>query len=540
MRPRLEVLRPVALSALAATLVAAVVLLPGSPASAADETLTGTVTWPAGAGPMSNGSLQLWQENGDDEWDVVAEAEIDPVDGSYSVTAPAGWYYAVASLDVGSDTRVDYVRGGVEVTTESVMDFQVPLVPVTVTMTDGDGDPAYADLTLDCPTDNYDDDPPDPSSRSRKSGIGTVTVWGVTGTVPCTLEASYDGTRQVRALELDDDGDEVDLVLESHLVSGTVGLPRGIPDEGYLSFDDSETGETLAYAYPDPADGTYSVRVPPGAYSVAANLSSDEEFYSTFRTLTVGADVVLDFEPVTTDLRVHVLDGTTPTSRKVELHCTADQGNTTLITVAVGDDVTLPGFPEPEWGYCLLDVYDENGTTAQRGYPYPRTPGPTEGTFFLDTGAFIHGDPQDAVDADGVDAQVEALGPRSGDGNQDGAYDYLQDNVTTLPALGRAPDSAAPFLTVVGPAGSSLGQVSTLTPPRSSTRHQQASRCPLAWRHSRCTMFRSARTRWSSCGRRGRRPSASPTTPSTTPTPAAGHCCPRTASRSAPTMWRSR
>ena len=52
-----------------------------------------------------------------------------------------------------------------------------------MTLTDGDGEPAYADLTLDCPEDNYDDDPPDSSSRSRKSGT-VLTVWGVTGTVP--------------------------------------------------------------------------------------------------------------------------------------------------------------------------------------------------------------------------------------------------------------------------------------------------------------------------------------------------------------------
>ena len=131
MGPRVEVLRYVELFALAAVLVAALAFYPGVPASAADETITGTVTYPGGAGAMSDGLFGLWQETGDDEWaewEPVAEVEIDPVDGSYSATAPAGWYYAVMSLRVGSDSRVQYVRG-VEVTAGAVANFQVPLVP---------------------------------------------------------------------------------------------------------------------------------------------------------------------------------------------------------------------------------------------------------------------------------------------------------------------------------------------------------------------------------------------------------------------------
>ena len=105
------------------------------------------------------------------------------------------------------------------------------------------------------------------------------------------------------------------------------------------------------------------MRVPPGTYNVGANLSSDDQWYSTYRTITVDADKVLDVEPVTTDLRVHVLDGSTPTSRTVELQCMADQGNTSLTTRAVGDDVTLAGVPDPEWGHpppkCLRRGRDD-------------------------------------------------------------------------------------------------------------------------------------------------------------------------------------
>jgi hypothetical protein len=71
---------------------------------------------------------------------------------------------------------------------------------------------------------------------------------------------------------------------------------------------------------------------------------------------------------------------------------------------------------------------------------------------------WLNGAPGSTNDGDSVSDLVEALAPNGGDGNGDGVPDYEQANVTSYPS------STGNYVTLVAPAGTTLGNVRTVDP----------------------------------------------------------------------------
>ena len=244
-------------------------------------------------------------------------------------------------------------------------------------------------------------------------------------------------------------------------MSGTVEFPFGPMESGTVSVHDAEGSSASTTV--DNLTGSFSLQAPvgPGQISVTAR-GADTSMH--LERATAGEADQGAFGVATVPLRVQVDDPSGDGAIPIEMECSRFSGanSAQLAHNAVGPDVTLAALPDAR--YCRVRFPDPDVFRTSR----PITVGPAGGeiTYFTDTEAIIHGDPDEAVDADGVDAQVEALGPESGDGNFDGIFDYHQDNVTTLPASGQAPDprDASTFLTVAGPTGTTLTDVSTQDP----------------------------------------------------------------------------
>ena len=105
---------------------------------------------------------------------------------------------------------------------------------------------------------------------------------------------------------------------------------------------------------------------------------------------------------------------------------------------------------------------------ASYGAEWVRVTGPLpagdELTMVVPAGSAFEGTADEPADTDGVSNLVEAQAPNGGDGNGDGTPDSEQANVTSLPAKDAAPGEAAAYVTVAGPPGSTLSEVSTIDP----------------------------------------------------------------------------
>jgi hypothetical protein len=448
------------------------------PASAEPVTVDVVVTAPSGA--IDHASVTLEQEFEDDEgysyWEYVADAGSNN-DGTFSITAEPGFYRAIFDASTrasGVETQLTW-RTYEQVEAGTTLTSSPALAPVTVSLTDGAGDPKLAEVSLACDEINFNENGEDVEgiTRSSAAASGTVTLWGLANTnEPCELTADYDGgVRQTQLLTLSgQEANTAAFTLESFVLTGSVTPPGDGPlTQASVTFD-GESGRTVGIAEVDLATGEYALRVPFGETYAFASAQRDGVWFSTSRRITVDGAETLDFDVETAELTVDVRDSAGPVSREVELHCfTNGDDQTHLTTRATGDHVSLAGLPQGDRTTCLLDVYDASGPRATRAFPRLEAGG-TEVTFYTDSGALIHGDPAEAVDDDGVPAQTEALAAHSGDGNDDGVFDYEQDNVTSLPAFGAAPEpDSSYFLTLAGPAGSSLAQVTTQDPAQLPT-----------------------------------------------------------------------
>ncbi|QIK64995.1 hypothetical protein G7072_00380 [Nocardioides sp. HDW12B] len=450
-------------------IVSSSLLLLGPPAHAAGPvTVDGTVTWIGG--PLDSGSISLveYTEFGIEPTGVGAQLSAS---GEFRFAADPGWHLARVNLSFPGDpegfpNRAEFLASlWVESGRSPVI--EAPMESFTVSLGGSAEQPVSGSATVACEQGSYTD---------NGYVLEVSSSWTVSGSTPLTLYVAITDWADCRVGATSDDGvrsrfrhfsmepgdtvpNEISFDLASRLVSGTVDFPFGAIDSGTVSVTNSEG--SLASTDIDTATGAFSLRAPVGAGSISASARGSNTRMDLERTIPGDAEnVTLSVDTV--PLQVYVVDPAGDGSIPIEMECSRFSGANRegLAHTAVGPDVTLEALPNAT--YCRVRFPDPDVWRTSR----PVTVGPDGGdvTYFTDTEALIHGDPDAAVDADGVDAQVEALGPESGDGNRDGVFDYLQDHVTTLPINGEDPNPRDPssFLTVVGPDESTLLDVSTL------------------------------------------------------------------------------
>ena len=252
-------------------------------------------------------------------------------------------------------------------------------------------------------------------------------------------------------------------------ISGTIDVPPGqVPryaDGLVVAY--SLSGEEAAIVHPDNT-GHYELRVLPGSYDLQFTTYLGESGYQATWTpdVTVTDDTVVNSSLPTVPVTINLVQDGPPTEHQMYLSCSRSEDETpprsnrqeTISTYAtVTSQVTMPGKPAADGWSCWIEQAEPYAAVEFR----PRA---TDNvwTLDLDTWLILEGSPSGSVDEDGVDDLVESRQPNRGDGNRDGIPDYRQDNVTSLPSMGDTPDS--PYLTVEGPAGTKLTQVSTSDP----------------------------------------------------------------------------
>jgi hypothetical protein len=458
-RRRLDVF--VVLLAVVATLAIAV------PAAAAEAgTVSGVVSLPPGA---LSGQVTLVSGG-----EPLATTEIG-ADGSYSVDAEPGTYslwfegsFAGPSERAVGSWRV--TRNGVEVSAAGVdLDVDVPIEPLAVTVVDTRGAAVPAVATLDCVQEVSTTSDRTSMTIMAGSGNGELAVYGfpvdeeLGDGSGCTLAVDTDYRAQERRAVVIRAGEDNQVTVEVPvvaMVTGTVSAPGGPATSGeVVAYDQS--GQKADSA-PLQAGGTYELGLRLGTYDFRLTATS-----SGRRMPTWVADVVVDDDttldgPASVPVLVHLVeeDGT-PAAADLFVECSqppATSAGSFYAGASGTGEVVLPALPtsggwQCQLGQVQLDSNDYFGRLTIRATD-------NELTLVVPTGSFFEGGLGSTGDADGVTDLVEALGPNGGDGNGDDVPDREQANVTSLPANGGSPGGA--YVTVAGPAGSSLVDVSTM------------------------------------------------------------------------------
>ena len=147
----------------------------------------------------------------------------------------------------------------------------------------------------------------------------------------------------------------------------------------------------------------------------------------------------IDLEPWTPGGQV----GTTPPSTAQLFRMTQFGASSTVLPALAGDN--------------RVQVQLASGALIEQLITTPPTGG--HATLVLSSPPlWLTGAPGTSNDGDSVSDLTEALAPNNGDGNGDGVPDYEQANVTSYPS------SAGSYVTLVAPAGTTLGNVRTVDP----------------------------------------------------------------------------
>ena len=484
---RLLVALTVALAALAAT---------SGPAAATPVTVTGSAV----SGTLTFDSINIFNPDGTHLTGAPVES------GTYTAELEPGTYvFVFAGRPTYSDNEAgQYVQGYTTISKHNVVVgpegavVDAPAVPTTVLdvdLVDSEGNDIPATRYLECrqgptttPNANLDKqrfsssqyDPDQhlllaaPTDNSAGDGSGCLLILQPT-------EAPYDEMRIMRPnLQLDDvPTQHLELVMpELETVTGHITAATEPPYYYAARVQaHSENGTFYNLTWVD-EEGNYSIQLPVGDYHLTLPGGSLDHNIFEYRDVTVPdggttLDSSVGFAPYT----VHVVgpDGE-PAFGYMHMDCRKpykDAGEASQVhSNAVGTgELSFWGTNDP--GYtCTME--------EQNTYPYPTwvadlSPNGGEVTFLTSTGKTIEGSPTSSNDADGVPDVIEALGPNDGDGNNDGTPDNEQAHVTSLPANGGTPGEDATYLTLAGPSGSKLVDVSTsnvadaATPPPAGT-----------------------------------------------------------------------
>jgi hypothetical protein len=474
--------------ALALVTGAQVLSMPGAEA-APTFTLSGVVSNPIGT--VYDGSVNVYDLSGD----FVGSTSIDH-QGHYSLTLEAGTYSVdivetTAGPDaVGLSAGFEVMKKGVVVSNNTVLDVEGHWQHYTVHLVGPDGLPRRASLQVGC-SQQRDENGNFVGEEvgSMNEGTGDVDLW-VSGPSPDGTPAScdiivipHDGSLQVvRGLLISstDDTELTRLIPDPVTLSGHVATSEGPGSTVGITITDS-AGLQVVQEYTDNStDGHYSVRVAPGTYRVALRAITPHEDLTLEKTGVViepGVDKVMDGSLDTVPVTIHLVDAEgEPAEGSVDMQCGRQDPGTNFNAVALDSrasgtgTLTVRGIPtqagsatDPIVG-CGVTNAREGGVAIQNPEIFVRPTG-AEMNYVVPTGLL---EPTDSGDEDGVPDITESYGPHQGDGNNDGIKDYDQANVTSLPANG-SPNNFTAFVTVAGPAGSSLANVSTMDPNSAST-----------------------------------------------------------------------
>jgi hypothetical protein len=491
------------LRALTATLAAAALALAGVVAApgvaAADAvTVSGTVSLTPGRPSL------VWVTVYDEAFtEQVAYATASNETGEYSLQVEPGTYnfsvYAARDHDNGAG---QYARSGTTTYTRHVVvdgnttvDLRpTPLVTVDVSLVDTSGNDIPTERWMECRqgldhTDAQRDDQRVGSSQydpNQHLLVGMPIDTSANDGSGCQLilqptEEPYAGMALSRdhLVFSDEPNQELTVVLpDTATVTGHITGPTDPPFYyGARVQAHADDGTFYNITSVDP-EGNYSIQVAPGDYHLTLPGGSYDHNIFEYREVTVPAggttlDSTVSFVPY----KVHAVgaDGQ-PGEASLEMECRkpfrgGPEGSQVHSRAYGTGELQLYGTNDA--GYtCTIDdisVYPNPTWTPDFG------PDGGEVTYLTSTHEVIDGPPEASNDDDGVPDVVEGLGPNGGDGNDDGTPDNQQAHVTSLPAKGAAPGEETPYVTLAGPAGSTLVDVTTSdvadadTPPPSGT-----------------------------------------------------------------------
>ena len=496
-------------------LVSSVALWQAPPAAAATVTISGTMSTPAGS--LVVGTVTVRDADFNVYYDNVYAAD----EGAFSFTAPEGSYEALSleghTKNVGGVSSSFYYNPGpLTVSGDTNLgSIEVPARPVALDVVDQNGQAPtdVSHLSISCSwTDEVGNSILYWNSGSTSVPSGpAATLWGSPGPPGDVADDSSPGCyaqAHRTSPNYKNQDFEVSTTEDNQL---TLVIPDFVTISGTVTASDPRMKPTSVYARPmsesqvggdqvtPAADGTYTLSVPPGDYAVSFRFDNDDHTVGgTLFTLDVAATeapVTLDKHFGTRSATVHVVDsagepveGLRPYQdclREIDLPVPG----TTDLNTSEGFWSSLPeeGVSYPADHEILLPAVDDNDPawkcnfqlTSEEVYrrgPLPANP-TTEMTLVLDSFGWFSGPPTGGeVGDDGVPDLTEAAGPNGGDTNYDGTPDSSQDNVTTLPGNGGTPSENEGYVSIVGPAGSTLTGVSTMpttdavgSPPQGAT-----------------------------------------------------------------------
>ena len=464
------------------------------PASAATITLSGTVHTPT---PLRDGSVSLVLDTGEQ----VATGPIAS-DGTYSLNAPAGTYqiavygFTVESPSASGNTTYSFNWGfeATDFSADTHRDLDVPARPLTVDVVDGDGNPVSTEF-IDIGCAWYVGNVYTTwSSTNRNHSVGTKTLYAAIDPggdgIDCHVNATrsnsepYNYHTVVVDMSPTEDNHVTITVPDLITIHGTVDAsdPRMKGYNIYLQpkgdFDTMGNVEV-----PVAADGSYSVQVPPGPYKALYRYDNADHSIGAAlwdENIDAPGSVTVNKHLTVRELTAHFVDPTgqplTPEPSNTYLSCerprtvdgaasnewiaTGGEGagpQPTLFLPAVDDD-------DPVAFTCTLRLISDDPDNGYYGGAIVPPAGATEVTLIVPGFGLFAGPPEGGggPDPDGVSNLTEAAGPNAGDGNYDGVPDYAQDNVTSLPASGGTTTDAPGWITLVGPAGTTMTGVSTM------------------------------------------------------------------------------
>ncbi len=424
-------------------------------------------------------------------------------DGRYNITLPIGTYEVQASgnpYPSGSGRFGDFsiTRPAVSVAGPMTLDLTLPLEPITIELSDGTPTPVTARASVQC---NATIDGTAYHLNSTVSGTGTVAQWGLPKDVAgpgydCNVLAQQ-GTAPASdtvPISVTTTGENVFPVVVPRTVriSGRITASGLIPNESWAYDDegresgymDNPTWNTSEYD-----TQAYSYDFLPGIHNLALNFheyDSGPEVNRQEHRWVLGVDATesrtLDFDFPTRPIDLHFVDREGgPLAVDYSYSCLRNVDYMLRSGGTDGprdrqafDSVHSHGYTDSGTVTVRIPPVSDNGhawscqLSASTGADWMRASGPLpagdELTMVVPAGATFEGTADEPADTDGVSNLVEAQAPNGGDGNGDGTPDSEQANVTSLPAKDAAPGEDAAYVTVAGPPGSTLSEVSTIDP----------------------------------------------------------------------------
>lgn len=391
--------------------------------------------------------------------------------GQYDLLVDTGTH--VLSTPWVSSPEIQYRldTAPVPVAANVALDLAPATDPLTVHLETAGGTPIPSEVQLDC------SGTPDGQSLIDWQSTSTVPQTGTdfvlpamaTSTGGCILTVDPTvGVRQSTTIDVPAGGDEITVVVDPGItVTGQVTVPYPDPPSltgGTVTWSPSgHESATVNLA----SNGTFTltgVAAGPGTIDVDVNKPGwgNLDFQ---RSVTLVDGDTLALAPHLDFLDLYLLDITgNAGTGTATLSCAGNHAGdlndyTSVTTTRSGTGtIRLPGYAA-DAQTCQLSVTWSDNSVANRNVTLD--PSADTALTLLKNGVTINGDLTTSNDDDGVADATEAYAPNMGDGDDDGTPDYEQADVASLPENGAALGSGEDYVTVAGPGGSTLVDVTT-------------------------------------------------------------------------------